>query len=131
MDVALAKLPLTLLQRAWFAALDPKEKQARIKELQKLRALESYYTSKCKRIKKIKSKSYHRIKKKQREGEAKKELEAQLLNPETAKDALEKAENSRALERANLRHKNTSKWVRAGGHHLAVAGLRNLPWGTL
>ena len=43
------------------SAEEAKERRA---QLAKLRALESYYAAKCRRVKSIKSKNYHRIKNK-------------------------------------------------------------------
>ena len=37
---------------------------------------------------------------------------AQGLDPEAAAAAVDKAERTRALARASLRHKNTSKWAK-------------------
>jgi hypothetical protein len=48
------------------AELSPEEASKRQKQLQKLRMLESYYEAKFKRVAKIKSKKYHKIKNKVR-----------------------------------------------------------------
>jgi U3 small nucleolar RNA-associated protein 14 len=96
--------------------LDPQERTARVRELQKLRVLESYYASKCRRVKKIKSKSYHKILKKaaKRKGEAEELSMEQLreLDPEAAKEKELKFERERIENRAGLRHKNTGKWAK-------------------
>lgn len=104
----------------------PEERVARTKELQKLRALESFYSAKSKRIKKIKSKKYHQIKKKelsraagqQSDAEALKDL--QRIDPEAAQDMAMAMEKKRAENRASLRHKNTSKWAKhmLGRNHI-------------
>lgn len=43
------------------AAMDPEERKSRVGELRKMRALESFYASKCRRIRKIKSKKFHKV----------------------------------------------------------------------
>lgn len=104
---------LTASEELELKELSPQERDARVKELRKLRAIESFYASKSKRIKKIKSKKYHRIKNKELKRAADKmagDLEG--LDPEAAQLAVEKAERTRALARASLRHKNTSKWAK-------------------
>ncbi|XP_057306548.1 U3 small nucleolar RNA-associated protein 14 homolog A-like isoform X1 [Hydractinia symbiolongicarpus] len=95
-------------------AFDLQDALERRKELQKTRALQSYYEAKCRRMKKIKSKKYHRIlKKEQQKVMEKVDLETlSKENPELFQSELEKAEKLRALERANLRHRNTSKWAK-------------------
>eukprot|EP00178_Gracilaria_changii_P002885 TRINITY_DN1424_c0_g1_i1.p1 TRINITY_DN1424_c0_g1~~TRINITY_DN1424_c0_g1_i1.p1 ORF type:complete len:875 (+),score=203.66 TRINITY_DN1424_c0_g1_i1:3821-6445(+) len=75
-------------------------------QLAKMRSLMFYYERKMKRIKKIKSKKYRRLLKKERE------KVAVLVGTDDEQQALIKAERKRAEERATLRHKNTSKWVR-------------------
>ena len=96
--------------------LDPQDRRARVRELQKLRALESYYASKCRRIKKIKSKSYHRIQKKVKKIQSEKDEltleQLRELDPEAAKEKELKQERERVMNRAQLRHKNTSKWAK-------------------
>ncbi|CAB4011002.1 U3 small nucleolar RNA-associated 14 homolog A-like [Paramuricea clavata] len=83
-------------------------------ELQKLRALQSYYEQKCRRMKKIKSKKYHRIKRRAEKRANSKQTFEQLQkeNPELAQVELEKAEKLRVQERMSLKHRNTSKWAK-------------------
>lgn len=83
-------------------------------ELAKMRELMFRAEAKAKRVKKIKSKTYRRIRKKEKERLAKK------LGEETDGDDDEedeerrlKREIERAKERATLRHKNTGKWAKA------------------
>lgn len=78
----------------------------RQKELSKMRSLLFYQEQKQKRIKKIKSKLYHKIRNKQEE--RKSHFENVSVNEQ------EMAEK-RAEERMSLKHTNTSKWVK---HHL-------------
>ena len=86
----------------------------RRKELQRTRALQSYYEVKRHRANKIKSKKYHRMLKKEEEKKMSKiDLEAlSKENPALFAAEMEKAEQMRAKERANLRHRNTSKWAK-------------------
>ncbi|KJE96693.1 hypothetical protein CAOG_06972 [Capsaspora owczarzaki ATCC 30864] len=109
-------------------SMTPEEQKERQRQLGQMRAMLSYYEAKCKRIKKIKSKTYHRIKNKalkRKAGEAGAEeeemsLEAlEKLDPEAAREQRNQLERDRAEERLTLRHKNTSKWARnmlARGH---------------
>jgi len=93
---------------------DLQEALERRKELQKMRALQSYYEAKCRRQKKIKSKKYHRILKKEKQ-KALSNVDLEKLSkddPEMFEKHLEKAEKMRAMERASLRHRNSSKWAK-------------------
>lgn len=98
--------------------MDLEEAKERRHELQKLRALQSYYEAKCHRMKKIKSKKYHRVKRKaeKRAAEKKAEEDPQADNE---KETVEKAEKLRAEERMSLKHRNTSKWAK---HLITKAG---------
>ncbi|EQC27885.1 hypothetical protein SDRG_14306 [Saprolegnia diclina VS20] len=91
-------------------ALSTEEVQARQKELAKMRVLMFYEEQKARRVKKIKSKLYHKIRNKQ---DAKRERsQLRELDPELADQLdLEDAEK-RAEERMTLKHNNTSKWVK-------------------
>lgn len=86
---------------------------ARQQELSKMRALMFYEEQKQKRIKKIKSKLYHKI----RNGQDKKQAEKQQkqlreLDPELADQLENEMAEKRAEERMTLKHTNTSKWVK-------------------
>ncbi|KAL9969211.1 hypothetical protein ACROYT_G021402 [Oculina patagonica] len=100
-------------------AMDLEEAKERRHELQKLRALQSYYETKCRRMKKIKSKKYHRVKRKAEKRAAGK-VAGEDQN-ENAEETLEKAERLRAMERVSLKHRNTSKWAK----HLIAKGGKN------
>lgn len=85
----------------------------RQQELAKMRALMFYEEQKQKRIKKIKSKLYHKI----RNGQDKKAAEKQRkqlreLDPELADQLDQEMAEKRAEERMTLKHTNTSKWVK-------------------
>jgi len=105
---------LTEAEEKALALVDLEEAMERRKELQRTRALQSYYEVKRHRAKKIKSKKYHRMLKKEEEKKMSKvDLEAlSKENPALFASEMEKAEQMRAKERANLRHRNTSKWAK-------------------
>ncbi|XP_044508878.1 U3 small nucleolar RNA-associated protein 14-like [Mangifera indica] len=75
----------------------------------KMRSLLFRHEMKRKRIKKIKSKTYHRLLKKDRLKAASAES---LMDPEAAKEEARKQEFKRAEERMTLKHKNSSKWAK-------------------
>ncbi|XP_001634080.2 U3 small nucleolar RNA-associated protein 14 homolog A [Nematostella vectensis] len=96
-------------------AMDLEEAKERRRELQRMRALQSYYEEKCRRAKKIKSKKYHRVKKRAEKRAAGKQNleELQKSDPDKARQELEKLERARAEERVSLKHRNTSKWAKS------------------
>ncbi|RLN21255.1 hypothetical protein BBJ28_00002860 [Nothophytophthora sp. Chile5] len=89
------------------------EVAARQKELAKLRALLFYEEQKQKRVKKIKSKLYHKIRNSQdKKAMAKQQEQLRALDPELARKLDEELAEKRAEERLTLKHRNTSKWVK-------------------
>ncbi|VYS61602.1 unnamed protein product [Arabidopsis thaliana] len=74
----------------------------------KMRSLLFRHELKSKRIKKIKSKTYHRLKGK----DLKKSAMGALMDPEMAKEEAIKQETRRVEERMTLKHKNTGKWAK-------------------
>ena len=91
--------------------LSVEEVATRRAELRKMRELMFRAEVKAKRVSKIKSKTYRRIKKKERVKLAKK-----VDGDEGEEDNEEwrlKREMERARERATLRHKSTGKWAKA------------------
>ncbi|CAH1228074.1 UTP14C [Branchiostoma lanceolatum] len=105
---------LTEAEEEALRAMSLDEALSRRKELQKMRALQSYHAAKCAREKKIKSKKYHRVKKRSRLHAEKLAIEElHKTNPELAQEEIRKAEKLHAEERASLRHKNTGKWARS------------------
>ncbi|CAI5734813.1 unnamed protein product [Hyaloperonospora brassicae] len=89
------------------------EVAARQKELSKLRSLLFYEEQKTKRIKKIKSKLYHKIRNAQdKKAVAKQKEELRALDLELARKLDEELAEKRAEERLTLKHRNTSKWVK-------------------
>nr|XP_006814008.1 PREDICTED: U3 small nucleolar RNA-associated protein 14 homolog B-like [Saccoglossus kowalevskii] len=91
---------LSVAEEEALKAMSVEEARERRKELQKMRALQSYYEAKCRRQKKIKSKKYHRIQRKAHDRSEKKQLEE-----------LERVDPT-AYERLTLKHKNTGKWAK-------------------
>ncbi|KAJ3683697.1 hypothetical protein LUZ60_013924 [Juncus effusus] len=79
-------------------------------QLAKMRSLLFRHELKAKRIKKIKSKTYHKILKKDRMKAEQSQLE--MMDPEAAKENARKLELKRAEERLTLKHKNSSKWAK-------------------
>ncbi|RHY27019.1 hypothetical protein DYB32_008913 [Aphanomyces invadans] len=90
------------------------EVRARQGELAKMRAMMFYQEQKNKRIKKIKSKLYHKIRNKQED--RKERMALRELDPEFAAQMDAEDAEKRAEERMTLKHTNTSKWVK---HQLA------------
>jgi U3 small nucleolar RNA-associated protein 14 len=89
------------------------EMKERRKELARLKLRESHKMTKLRLQGKIKSKKYHRLKKKEELKRKLKEFEElKVTNPEAALKELEKIEKQRIQERANLRHKNTGTWAK-------------------
>lgn len=84
---------------------DIKDSQDR---LAKMRSLLFRHELKAKRVKKIKSKTYHRLLNKDRTKAA--DLAIQM-DPEAAKELTMKQEFKRAEERMTLKHKNSSRWA--------------------
>ncbi|KAF3947043.1 hypothetical protein CMV_026769 [Castanea mollissima] len=94
-----------LLELNQVSVEDEKERHNRIA---KMRSLLFRHEMKAKHIKKIKSKTYHRLLKKDRLKTAAALTE---MDPEAAKEQAMKQEFKRAEERMTLKHKNTSKWA--------------------
>ncbi|KEG14961.1 U3 small nucleolar RNA-associated protein 14 [Trypanosoma grayi] len=80
----------------------------------KLKAMLSYENARRRRLNRIKSKTYRRILRKEKERDKERREKAfELLHPEKARARLaEKLMKARVEERVTQKHKNTSKWVR-------------------
>uniref|UniRef100_A0A1D1YGT4 Uncharacterized protein C57A7.06 n=1 Tax=Anthurium amnicola TaxID=1678845 RepID=A0A1D1YGT4_9ARAE len=87
---------------------DVKDRQDR---LAKMQSLLFRHEMKAKRIKKIKSKTYHRMMKKDRLKAASATAEF-LMDPVAIKEQAMRQEFKRAEERMTLKHKNSSKWAK-------------------
>ncbi|ELW71833.1 U3 small nucleolar RNA-associated protein 14 like protein A [Tupaia chinensis] len=91
-----------------------KEAKMHRAELQRARALQSYYEARARREKKIKSKKYHKAVKKGKAKKALKEFEQlQKMNPAAALVELEKIEKARRIERMSLKHQNSGRWAKS------------------
>ncbi|KAI1234628.1 U3 small nucleolar RNA-associated protein 14 A, partial [Lamprotornis superbus] len=87
---------LTAEEVASLQAMSLEEARRRRAELQKARAVQSYYEAKARRAKRIKSKKYHRVLKKSRRRQALKEFEQlHKSDPEAALARLEELEQLR------------------------------------
>ncbi|KAI8887091.1 small-subunit processome [Backusella circina FSU 941] len=88
--------------------LSVEEVEERRKELRMMRELMFRHEIKAKRLKKIKSKSYRKLQRKE------KDKLTQLTSVDHEMDSNDKLEAamSRAEERMSLKHKNTSKWAK-------------------
>ncbi|XP_024142429.1 U3 small nucleolar RNA-associated protein 14 homolog A [Oryzias melastigma] len=105
---------LTPAEEASLRAMSLEEAQIRRAELQKVRALQSYYEAKARRERKIKSKKYHRVQNKARRREFLKQFEQMVkTDPTGALEELNKMELARMKERMSLKHQNSGKWARA------------------
>lgn len=102
---------LTPAEERALAAMDLEEAKEHRAELQKFRALMSYKEAKAKRQKRIKSKKYHRVLKKEKLKHEKKALEELEKNDPTAyQEKLEDVERQRIEERMSLKHRGGSKY---------------------
>lgn len=89
------------------------EMKERRKELGRLKLKESHKIVKQRMQGKIKSKKYHKLKKREELKKKMKEFEElKVTNPEAALKELEKIEKQRVQERTTLRHKNTGTWAK-------------------
>lgn len=89
------------------------EARALHKQIQKRRLLISFQEAKFRRMRKIKSKKYHRLLKKDKLKKTVDEFE-KLVSEQSDKamEKLEELDKLRALERASLKHMNTGKWAK-------------------
>ncbi|XP_069469072.1 U3 small nucleolar RNA-associated protein 14 homolog A [Ambystoma mexicanum] len=105
---------LTPVEEASLKAMSLDEAKQRREELQKARALQSYYESKARRERRIKSKKYHKVLKKGKRKDALKEFEElRKTNPEAALEELQKMDKTRIMERMSLKHQNSGKWAKS------------------
>ncbi|XP_053436036.1 U3 small nucleolar RNA-associated protein 14 homolog A [Nycticebus coucang] len=105
---------LTPVEKASLKAMSLEEAKMRRAELQRARALQSYYEARARRAKKIKSKKHHKVMKKGKAKEALKEFEhLRKVNPTAALEELEKMEKARMMERMSLKHQNSGKWAKS------------------
>lgn len=93
--------------------LTVEEVAARRTELRQMRELMFRAEAKAKRVSKIKSKTYRRIQKKERQKNQLSLEELEELDADAAAEQRMKMEVDRAKERATMRHKNTGKWAKS------------------
>ncbi|KAI5615751.1 U3 small nucleolar RNA-associated protein 14-like A [Silurus asotus] len=104
---------LTPVEEASIRAMSLEEAKIRRAELQKARALQSYYEAKARREKKIKSKMYHKVQKKAKRKDFLKQFDEMMkTDPNAALEELKKMEMSRMEERMSLKHQNSGKWAK-------------------
>ncbi|XP_027353243.1 uncharacterized protein C57A7.06 [Abrus precatorius] len=99
---------------------DEKDRQNRIA---KMRSLLFRHELKAKHIKKIKSRTFHRLLKKDR---SKEEASRIQMDPEAAEEYAMKQERLRAEERMTLKHKNQNRWAK----RILQRGLNSQDEGT-
>ncbi|XP_059400416.1 U3 small nucleolar RNA-associated protein 14 homolog A [Carassius carassius] len=105
---------LTPVEEQSLKAMSLEEAKIRRAELQKARALQSYYEAKAKRTKKIKSKKFHKVQNKAKRKDFLKQFDEMVkTNPEGALEELKKMELSRMEERMSLKHQNSGKWAKS------------------
>jgi U3 small nucleolar RNA-associated protein 14 len=93
--------------------LTPEEIKARHAEVSQRRNSTFEAERKSRRVKKIKSKAYHRIRRGKERKMAEKLGDAAAVHDLDDEEVRMRLETERARERATLRHKNTGKWARA------------------
>ncbi|XP_062604678.1 uncharacterized protein LOC134266461 [Saccostrea cucullata] len=112
-DLPTQNKELTPAEERIIAAMSLEEAKERRAELQKFRALMSYKEAKAKRQKRIKSKKFHRIMKKDKLKQEKRAFEElQKNDPEAYNEKLEEAERQRIEERMSLKHRGGSKYAK-------------------
>uniref|UniRef100_A0A8C5NZ97 UTP14B small subunit processome component n=1 Tax=Jaculus jaculus TaxID=51337 RepID=A0A8C5NZ97_JACJA len=105
---------LTPVEKASLKAMSLEEAKIHRAELQRARALQSYYEARARREKKIKSKKYHKIVKKGKAKKAQKECEhLWKANPNVALEEVGKIEKARMMERMSLKHQDGGKWAKS------------------
>ncbi|XP_037645731.1 U3 small nucleolar RNA-associated protein 14 homolog A [Sebastes umbrosus] len=105
---------LTPAEEASMRAMSLEEAKIRRAELQKARALQSYYEAKARRERKIKSKKYHKVHNKAKRKEFVKQFDEMVkTDPGAALEELSKMELKRMQERMSLKHQNSGKWAKS------------------
>ncbi|KAI3383613.1 hypothetical protein SNEBB_002683 [Seison nebaliae] len=88
-----------------------KEMKERVGQLRRLKSMMAFDAAKFKRLKKIKSRRYHRILRREKSKEEMKMLNVLMeVNPEEFERRMEKEEKKRIMERSSLKHSMSTKW---------------------
>jgi len=105
---------LTPVEEASVRAMSLEDAKIRRAELQKARVLQSYYESKARRERKIKSKKYHKVQNKANRKDFLKQFDEMVkTDPAAALEELNKIELARMQERMSLKHQNSGKWAKS------------------
>ncbi|KAM6955647.1 U3 small nucleolar RNA-associated protein 14 homolog A [Lycodopsis pacificus] len=105
---------LTPAEEASMRAMSLEEAKIRRAELQKARALQSYYEANARRERKIKSKKYHKVQNKAKRKDLLKQFDEMVqTDPAAALEELNKIELARMQERMSLKHQNSGKWAKS------------------
>ncbi|XP_039186929.1 U3 small nucleolar RNA-associated protein 14 homolog A isoform X1 [Crotalus tigris] len=105
---------LTPQEKVSLKAMSLEEAKLRRMELQRARAIQSYYEAKARRERKIKSKKFHKMLRKGKSRKVLQEFETlRKCNPEAALEQLEKIEKARIEERMSLKHQNKGRWAKS------------------
>ena len=104
----------TPMEEQSLKAMSLEDARIRRAELQKARAMQSYYEAKARRERNIKSKKYHKAQNKAKGKEFVKKFDEMLKSdPVSALEELKKLELGRMKERMSLKHQNSGKWAKS------------------
>ncbi|KAJ3591948.1 hypothetical protein NHX12_007078 [Muraenolepis orangiensis] len=104
----------TPMEEESLKAMSLEDAKIRRAELQKARALQSYYEAKARREKSIKSKKYHKVQNKAKCKDFVKQFDEMVKSdPVAALEELQKLELGRMKERMSLKHQNSGKWAKS------------------
>lgn len=107
-------LLLTPKEKASLKAMSLEEAKLYRAELQRARALQSYYEARARREKKIRSKKHHKMLKKGKDRKTLNEFKMlPKVSPAAALEELEKIKTARIMERMNLKHQSSGKWAKS------------------
>ncbi|CAI5439188.1 unnamed protein product [Caenorhabditis angaria] len=101
---------LTEKEQAIMKATDIKMAKERLGQMQRMRAIVGIQEAKNRYLKKIKSKGYHRILKREKRKQLLKEFDEMVArNPEKAHEKLEELDLQRVMERGSLKHRGQNQ----------------------
>ncbi|XP_003748211.1 U3 small nucleolar RNA-associated protein 14 homolog A [Galendromus occidentalis] len=103
---------LTQFEEEKLTAMTKEEAVIRLSELRKLRSLMHSEALKNRRMRKIKSRKFHRAQRRDKMKQAIRDFEQlKVTNPQMALEKLEELERIRREERVSLRHKTKNRWA--------------------